>query len=351
MKRRILLSCTWILFIFCHAQAQLGGNYVYGFLNLPTGARMTALGGYASPSAERSVDFAIVNPSLVNQAMIGNYSLQQSILPSGITYGTFSTAFALKKGILVPFIRHVSYGNFQGYDASGNTTNTFTAFDFHAGASYGYVLNPMFNLGINAGIIGSYLETYSSYGLAGNFAIQYHNTNELIHASLLAKNIGIQALGYTGFKDALNPLPLEIQANVSVKLKHAPFRFTFIGHHLNQWKIGYYDPSILPRIDGLTGDTIMPPSVGFVEQLGRHFAIQAELMTQGAFQLRIGFDYQRRQELKLDQAPGLAGLSFGIGLHFRKFRIDYGFMVFSKAGMSNSIGLSTKLSDWKGKKD
>lgn len=327
--------------------AQLGGNYVFGFLNLPTGARAASLGGYASPTADKTLDFAIFNPSLANESMIGNYSIQQAIMPSGITFGTVSTAISLKKGILVPFIRHVSYGSFQGYDATGNATNTFSAFDFKAGASYAYPINPVFTLGVNAGIIGSYLETYSSYGFAGSFAVQYHHKNELIHASLLARNVGVQFKGYTGFEDALNPLPLEIQGSLSIKLKHAPLRFTFIAHHLNQWKIGYYDPSILPKIDGLTGDTIQPPNVGFFEQLGRHLAVQAELVTKGVFQLRIGFDYHRRQELKLEQTPGLAGLSFGIGLNFRKFRLDYGFMVYSKAGMNNSIGLSTKISDWK----
>lgn len=329
------------------SKAQLGGNYVYGFLNLPTGARATGLGSYATPVADQTVDFAIYNPALANEKMIGHYSVQQALLPSGITFGSVATALPLKHGLLVPFIRHVSYGTFQGYDATGNTTNTFSAFDFQAGASYSFPLNPSFNLGINTGIIGSYLETYSSYGLAGSFAVQYHHSNELVHATLLARNVGLQLRGYTGFQDAFNPLPLEIQGSFSVKLKHAPFRFTFIGHHLNQWRIGYFDPSILPKIDGLTGDTIQPPSVGFFEQMGRHLSMQAELITAGVFQLRVGFDYQRRQELKLEQRPGLSGLSIGIGLNFRKFRVDYGFMVYSSAGMSNCIGLSTKLSDWK----
>jgi len=345
-----IIQPLFLLILICiiaPIHAQLGGKNVFGFLNLPTGARAASLGGYSSPIADNSVDFVINNPSLANETMLGTYSIQQALLPSGITFGTISTAIALKKGIIVPFIRHVSYGTFQGYDATGNTTNTFTAFDFQAGASYTYPLNPLFNLGVNTGIIGSYLETYSSYGLSGNFAVQYHSENELIHASLLARNVGLQLIGYTGLKSAFNPLPLEIQSSVSIKLKHAPFRFTFIGHHMNQWKIGYYDPSILPKIDGLTGDTIQPPTVGFVEQLGRHLAMQAELVSKGVFQFRMGFDYQRRQELKLEQAPGLSGMSFGIGLHFRKFKLDYGFMVYSKAGISNTIGLSTKLNDWK----
>lgn len=326
--------------------AQLGGNYVFGFLNLPTGARMASLGNYPSPNAGRTLDFAVVNPSLANSTMLGVYSVQQGLLPSGINYGSLSTALPLFKGVFLPYIRYVSYGKFQGYDATGNATNSFSAFDFNAGISYSYAMNPSFHLGINTGVIGSYLETYSSYGICGSIAIQYHAKNELLHASLLAKNIGIQCIGYTQ-GNALRPLPLEVQGSASVKLKHAPFRFTLIAHHLNQWKIGYFDPSLKPTIDGLTGDTIQPPSVSFIEQFGRHIGVNAELVTPGVLQIRIGFDFQRRQELKLEQRPGMSGLSFGLGLNFRKFHVDYGLMVFSRAGVYNTIGLSTKLSDWK----
>jgi hypothetical protein len=344
VKTNLLL---FVLLLFrTFSFGQLGGNRVFPFLNMPAGARMASLGNYSNATADRSIDFAIINPALANESMLGVYSLQQGLLPSGINFGSFSTALPLKKGILVPYIRYVSYGTFQGYDAIGNTTNTFGAFDFNAGTSFAHVLNPVFSLGVNAGLVGSYLETYSSYGVVGSFSVQYRAKNELIHATLLAKNIGVQLKGYTQGQ-AFNPLPLEIQAALSLKLKHAPFRFTFLAHHLNQWKIGYFDPSILPSIDGLTGDTIQPPSVGFLEQIGRHLAVNAELITKGALQIRMGFDYHRRQELKLDQRPGMAGLSFGLGLNFRKFHLDYGMMVYSRAGINNCLGISTKLSDWK----
>lgn len=344
-KNRFLLAVGFT-FMVSLVNGQIGGNYVFGFLNLPTGARMASLANYTNAVADRSVDFATVNPALAHESMVGMYSIQQGLLPSGINYGSLCTALPVHQGILVPFIRYASYGKFQGYDALGNPTNSFGAFDFIAGASYSHPLNPRFSLGVNAGVVGSYLESYASYGVLGNFAIQYHAKNELLQATLLAKNAGLQFKGYTQGQ-ALKPLPLEIQAALSVKLKHAPFRLTFITHHLNQWKIGYYDPSILPKIDGLTGDTVQPPTVGFLEQLGRHFAVNAELITQGVVQFRLGFDYQRRQELKLDKRPGMAGLSVGLGLNFRKFRIDYGLMIFSRAGTTNSLGISSKLSDWK----
>ena len=346
MKKTAILF--FYLVFLLQLYAQQGGNNVFAFLNLPTGARSAALGGHSSATADQTLDFAIANPSLANEQMVGHFSLQQSLLPAGITYGNLATALPLKKGVLLPYIRYVSYGKFQGYDVVGNATQTFSAFDFNAGASYSLKLNPVFNMGVGASIIGSYLETYSAYGVCGSFGIQYHHPNDLFQATLFAKNIGVQLKGYTS-GNLWNPLPLEIQGSASIKLKHAPFRFTLIAQHLNEWKIGYYDPRILPKVDPLTGDTIAAPSVGFGEQLARHLAFQAELITKGVFQLRMGFDFQRRQELKLSSKPGLSGFSMGLGLNFRKFRIDYGFMIYSKAGMSNSLGISSQLMNGKKK--
>ena len=341
MKLKYTLVLGGLLGVF-PLFAQMGGKYVFGFLNLPTGARSAALGGYSIPVQDATVDFALHNPALANEKMLGNYSIQQSLMPSGINFGSFATAFTLLKGNIVPYIRYVSFGTIQGYDPIGNPTNTFTAFDYQAGASYGFSLNPIFSLGVNAGIIGSHLETYSSYGMSGSFSILAAHPNELVSGTLMVKNIGIQLKGYTQ-GNAFKPLPLEVLGSVSVKLKHAPLRFTFTGHHLNQWKIAYFDPSILPSIDGLTGDTIQPPKISFVEQLGRHLSLHAELISKGILQIRFGFDYHRRQELKLEQLPGLAGLSMGLGLNFRKFTLDYGFMIMSRAGITNHLGINFTL--------
>jgi hypothetical protein len=34
----------------------------------------------------------------------------------------------------------------------------------------------------------------------------------------------------------------------------------------------------------------------------------------------------------------------------KKIRLDYGVMIYSKAGQNHAIGISTNLSDWKKKK-
>jgi len=51
--------------------------------------------------------------------------------------------------------------------------------------------------------------------------------------------------------------------------------------------------------------------------------------------------------LKLLQRPGLAGFSLGAGLYFKRFSIDYGLSVFSKAGFNNMLTLTTNFDKWK----
>ena len=50
--------------------------------------------------------------------------------------------------------------------------------------------------------------------------------------------------------------------------------------------------------------------------LANHFIFQAEILINKNVHLRTGFDYHRRQELKLEQLPGLSGFTFGLGFKF-----------------------------------
>jgi hypothetical protein len=51
--------------------------------------------------------------------------------------------------------------------------------------------------------------------------------------------------------------------------------------------------------------------------------------------------------MKLEQRPGMAGFTFGVGFYFKKISIDYGFSIFSRAGFNNMLTISTNLSKWR----
>ncbi|MBI3238518.1 MAG: hypothetical protein HYZ43_06725, partial [Flavobacteriia bacterium] len=168
----------------------------------------------------------------------------------------------------------------------------------------------------------------------------YTNDEKRLVLSGVVKNLGIQ---WKGYNETRSSLPLEIQMGVSHKLKHAPFRFSLLGQHLQKWDLTYNDPNAKETVDALTGEVIPVNKAGFVEKFARHFVVQTEILFGKKLHLRIGFDYNRRQELKLTQRPGIAGFSFGAGMYFKRFSIDYGFMSYSAAGMQHAISLSIPL--------
>ena len=189
------------------------------------------------------------------------------------------------------------------------------------------------------------MEHYNAFGAAIDIGGTYTHANENFLVTALVKNAGFQFNGYNGKQK--DPLPTEFQMATSYKIQHAPFRFSLLAHHLNRWDITYMDPNLKPTIDPLTGDTIPVKYAGFGEKLARHFSYQVEILVSKNIHLRAGFDYQRRQEMKLEQRPGISGFTFGVGLYFKKISIDYGFSCYSKAGFNNMLTLSTNFSRWK----
>ena len=133
-----------------------------------------------------------------------------------------------------------------------------------------------------------------------------------------------------------------MQLAFSYKLAHAPFRFSMLIHHLNQWELGYNDPNATPTYAALTGDTIPVPATGFIENMARHLSFSTELSISKNIQLRLGLNYLRRQELKLEERPGMSGFTMGLGFNFEKIRIDYAFVVYSRAGFNNLLSLDKK---------
>lgn len=326
--------------------AQTGGLNSFPMLDLTYSARSAGLGGNFISVRDYDVNMAIANPSLANTKMNKQISFNTALLSGAVNYGALGYGYDVKNvGTLASYIKYVAYGKFDRTGANGVKDGTFSPFEMIAGTSIGRELNPRISVGASVNLLYSQLETYNSFGASVDFSGTYHHEDKGVLVTVLAKNIGYQFDTYV--KGKRKPLPTEIQAALSYRVKHAPFRFTLLGHHLNKWDLTYNDPNLEPTIDQLTGDTIPVPTTGFFEKLGRHFSYQLEVLVTKNIDIRMGFDYQRRKELALESRPGISGFSCGLGLHFDKFSLDYGFMIYSRAGFNNMLTLSTDLSKWR----
>lgn len=320
-----------------------GFQYINGFYS----ARSIGTGNNLISVYDGDLTLSSENPSLLNSKMVNSIAVNQSLLPTGVNFGSVQYAFNSKVGIFSPIIKYANYGQFVETDETGNTLGHFGALDYSVGMMYSKSFNPVFSLGVGLQLLGSNLERYYAFGTSATFSATYRHKNELLSAAVVAKGIGFTFKEYTSTKKT--PLPIDVQASISYKLKHAPFRFSLLAKQLNKWDNVYQDPNAKPTYDALTGDTIPVKIPGFGEKLANHFSMQVELLASKSLHLRTGFDFHRQQQLKVYNRPGLAGFSFGIGLYFKKIRFDYGFLIYSKAGQNHAIGLSTNISDWKKK--
>jgi hypothetical protein len=343
-NNRFILLANFLVFLLLNLNliAQIGGNQTFQFLNLPYNARSAALGNDFITVRDQDLNLGVQNPSLYNSKMDKKFGFNQAILASGINYGMLNYARSIDTiHTISANIRYVNYGNMDRMNEAGVNIGSFNAADFIIGVGASKSLNKQMSIGTNVNLIYSQLDNVSSFGIGVDFAAAYQFDNELTFLTVVAKNVGYQLKSYQ--KGNRYQLPTEAQIGISHKLKHAPFRFSILFHQLNKFDLTYNDLKKKREIDPLTGDTLPLKRASFIEKTFRHLTYQVEILLGKNLHLRAAFDYHRRQELKVTERPGIAGFSFGVGMYFKRFSLDYGLIAFSAAGYSNLLTLNLNL--------
>lgn len=346
--KAVLRTTTFLLFLLAStfaANAQIGGNNSFEFLNLTNPARAAALGsGNFLAIKDNDITLTLANPSLITTEVNNRLAFSFTDSYTDINYGfaMFGKDFG-KAGSFVGSMQYANYGKFTYADATGITAGEFTASEYAFNIGWGRKLDSVFSIGANFKTIYSALESYTSYGLAVDVAGSYQNKNGFT-MSLAARNIGRQLTVYTS--GSPEPLPFEMQFGMSKRLKHLPFRYSVVLSHLEKWDLTYMDPND-NRVDPLTGERLDGNSNGgFLDRAMRHVILGGEFIPAKFLSLRIGYNYQRRQELKLASRPATVGFSWGIGLKISKFNFSYARATYHLAGSPNYFTLSTNLGDF-----
>lgn len=327
------------------AQAQIGGQNVYRFINLPNSSRILSIGGDNVSIRDEDPAMAYLNPALLNPSMNKSLLLSFSDYFAGINYGYAS--YAMNVGSFATLhagMQYVNYGTFDQADNTGEITGEFTAGEYCFTAGAGKSIDSLFSVGVNLKAISSRLEQYSSFGMAMDAGFSYLSKSKLFEAGLVLRNLGYQFRTYTtGNREKL---PLELTAGISGKLKHVPLRLSLTAHNLQQTDLSYRDPSIPEEtIDPLSGDTIVN-RISIPNKIMRHAIVAAELSIIKGFTVRIGYNYQRRQEMKVASRIGTVGISWGISARIYKFSLSYGRSAYHLAGSPNQITISARLSEF-----
>jgi hypothetical protein len=343
MKHGVILAI--ILLQSLSSLAQVGGQSVYSFLNLPNSSRVLALGSSAIAFRDDDVNMAYQNPGLINPLMHKRLSLTFVDYFAGINFGNVAYAMNMKgKGTAAVSLQYINYGTFLRTDPTGYIEGEFTAGEYCLNTAYARPIDSMFTIGLNLKTISSSLENYQSFGMALDAGVSWVSRDKLTQGGLVLKNMGYQFFTYTpGNRERL---PFEVQLGFSKKLEHVPLRFSFVAHNLQQPDLTFRDPQ-RPEItiDPLTGDTT-ENKIGLGNKILRHAILGAELNLTKNLIFRLGYNYQRRQEMKVESRLKMVGFSWGLDIKIYKFSIAYSRSAYHLAGSPNMFTLSAKLSEF-----
>jgi hypothetical protein len=322
------------------------GGKAFQFLEVTNSARVAALGGDAVAIHDNDLDLPYHNPAMLNADMRHELVINYVNYFAGVNYGYASAATALKKGTIAGGIHYLNYGKFQGADETGALTNTFKAADYSINILYSRPLDSLFTIGLTMKSIFSDLETYNSSAIAVDVGLMYHNPDSRFSAGLVIRNAGFQVNTYYP-NGAHEPLPFEIALGLSQSLKYAPLTFFVVADHLEKWDLRYTTQADKDKAeDPLTGTSSEKQGFDLAfDKFMRHMVIGTEIKFGKNISLRAGYNYRRRQELKIDTKPGMVGFSWGIGVKISKFKISYGHPTYHMAGGGNYFSLSMNLDE------
>ncbi|MGA1226628.1 MAG: type IX secretion system protein PorQ [Tamlana sp.] len=338
MLRKTFL--IFYLFISAMSFAQLGGETTYQFLNLISSPRQAALGGKVLTNVDYDVTQALFNPATINVDMDNQLAINYTSYLGGIGYGTASYAYTLDRHTQTfhAGVTYINYGSFDGYDEQGNSTGSFTgneaALSFGCAIQIGY---SDFYFGGNVKVITSKLEQYNSLGAAVDLGLIYIDNYLNFNAALVVRNLGTQITTYAGLKESL---PFEVDFGMSQRLENVPIRWHVTLENLQKWPIATSNPA--RTTSDLAGNQ-SDEKVGFLGQVIRHTILGAEIFPEGGFNIRLGYNFRRGEELRILDQRNFSGVSAGISIKMNKMRFSYTHAKYTSAANSNFFGLQIDL--------
>lgn len=342
------LFAVLFFFVALSTFAQVGGRSIYGFMTLPSSARVSALGGMAIAHSDGDVAQIFSNPSLLNDQMSGKFSLGYTDYLSDLKLGNFTFAQKFKKvGTIGASVQYINYGNFTATDPNGVATGRFqaqeTAIQLSAARDWKYNIR----LGGTLKFIKSGLESYVSTGLAMDLGATWNDTANRQSLALVVTNFGAQLRTYNGIQERL---PYDLQLGYSKRLAHLPLRYGIVLHHLYQWDIRYndtLDKFYNPTTQTLGSTTTAEPKNYFFDKAFRHVILNAEFQLSKNLYLRMGYNHQRRRELEIQTKGGMNGFTWGFGFKVNRFHLSYSRSAFSLASVANQFTIQFNLADFR----
>jgi hypothetical protein len=300
-------------------------GYSFQSINVPANARLVALGGKNVSSNDKDPTMFLSNPGTLNSGMDNNISFSYSpyFAKTNLLNATVTKDFK-KWGTWGAGVKYLNYGTFEGYDPAGEFTGKFKASDYSLIITNAHFKNN-FSFGASLKYAGSFIAGFSSSAILFDLGGMFIHPKKDFKIGLAINNIGFGLREYTNTADF--SMPFDVQIGSSFKPEHMPLRFSITLHQLNKFRV-------VEEGDG--------ESVSTGQQVLGHVVLGAEILINKNLNLRAGYNYLRRQELKDDKA-GFAGFSLGAMIRIKGIEVAYGRGFFNKTSAQNCFTLIADL--------
>lgn len=337
MKRLKVIYLLLILSVCCvlplQAQYKGAGSSVFHFLNLPASSRLNALGGENVSIADDDISMAFINPALLTSHTDKVLQLNYAYYLAGSMFGSAMYGHNYQDNYFAVGVHYLDYGKMDYADEMGNLLGaTFGAKDICINLMYARQLGPLFRIGATLKPIFSIYESYTSFAMGADVGGHFQTADSIFQMGLALRNVGWQLKAFyeEDFGQHTEMLPLNLELGLSLRLPHAPLRFSMTAHNLQRWDIAPHGEE-----------------VKWYDMLFRHTIWAVDIVPKSEkFYLTASYNHRRQAEMTLKDVRSLAGLSFGVGMKLYKFRLGFALSQFTKSNMTYQVSLSTDINSF-----
>lgn len=296
----------------------LGNLYAqntFEFLRLDQSPRAAALAGsFVATNDDPNVVF--YNPAGINllEKRPASFSFLKHLLDINSASLTYSQNFE-GIGRFAASLQYIHYGTFTQANEFGEKLGSFGAGEVAFSIAYGNELSDNFYYGVSTKFIYSSIADRYSTGIAFDFGLQYVIPQQNWSFGLSVLNVGTQIQKY--FNTTEN-LPLDVRIGFKKKLEHLPLTIFASLNNLSDKENSFSD-------------------------IFKNFTFGGEFKLSKSLRFRLGYDNQKRRDLKIGSTAGLAGFNIGIGLTVSDYIVDYAFSSMGSIGGLHRIGITTSF--------
>jgi hypothetical protein len=149
---------------------------------------------------------------------------------------------------------------------------------------------------------------------------------------LALRNIGWQLKGFyeEDWGQHTEMLPLNLELGMSLRLAHAPLRFSVTMHNLQRWNLAPWEEE-----------------VKWYDMLFRHTIWALDIVPKSEkFYFTVSYNHRRQAEMAIEDVSSMAGLALGAGLKIKKFRLGLAYSQYSKSNFTMQASLSTDINQF-----